>query len=118
MELFAKPNVAAFVKESRAATIKAMEVKLERIVDTLAAIAFSDITEIVQWDGNQLTIREPEDLSPAQQAAIKKVKRTKNGVEVDMHDKLTALRLLGVWRQMFAKRHEVSATGPVHFIVV
>jgi phage terminase small subunit len=115
MELFAKPNVATFVEESRAATIKATEVRLERIVETLATIAFTDITEVVDWDGERLTVLELEDLTPAQRGAIKKVKRQKGYVEVEMHDKMVALRLLGTWLGMFAKRDVVEDVPPIQF---
>jgi phage terminase small subunit len=117
IELFAKPNVTVFVEKHRTAMIEAAEAKQERIVQALAAIAFTDITEVAHWDGELLTVREPKDLSPAQRAAIKKVKKNAGRVEVEMHDKLAALRLLGTWKQMFVKRHEVSATGPVQFIL-
>ena len=83
----------------------------------MAAIAFTDIAEVAHWDGERLSFREMKDLSPAQRAAIKKVKKKVGRVEVEMHDKLTALRLLGTWKQMFVKRHEVSSTGPVQFVL-
>jgi phage terminase small subunit len=115
LELFEKPNVVAFVEEHRAAMIKAAEAKQERIVRALAAIAFTDITEVAHWDDGQLTIREPKELSPAQQASIKMVKVNKNSLEITMHDKLAALRLLGTWLGMFAKRDAVEDVPLIQF---
>jgi phage terminase small subunit len=115
IELFAKPNVAVFVEKHRTAMVEAAEAKQEQIVAVLAAIAFTDITEVAHWDGARLTIREPKDLSPAQRASIKMLKKNKHGVEITMHDKLAALRLLGTWLGMFAKRDMVEDVPPIQF---
>ena len=86
------------------------EKKADDVRERLAAIAWTDLTEIVDFDGQHMTMRAFESLTPAQRACIKDwkirtVTRMEVGedgkpvpVEVDMveiklHDKLKALEL-------------------------
>jgi hypothetical protein len=122
-ELFKKANVAAYVDARRSKDMAASEVTTERIVEALAAIAFTDLPGILSWKDGQMTVEDFDSLSPAQRACIKKAKKVdglgKEGgyFEIELHDKLSALKLLGTYKQMFVKRHEVSSTGPVRFIL-
>lgn len=70
----------------------------------LEAVAAAQITDVVQWEtdaaGNVIrtTVVPSADLSERARRAIKKVKVTPtefgNQVEIEMHDKLSALRIL------------------------
>jgi hypothetical protein len=70
----------------------------ERVVQELGHIASSDITDVVSWTGDMAMLKASEELPMQVRRAIKKVKITPgkygNSVEVEMHDKLSALRMM------------------------
>jgi len=91
------------VREARAALAAQDEQRREAVVQELEALASSEITDVLQWDqGGRVQVRASDELSPRARRAIKKVKITPtedgNQIEIEMHDKLTALRLLAKHR--------------------
>ncbi len=71
----------------------------EHVLDELGKLATSEITDVLFWDAEgRVTLQSAADLSPRARAAIKKVKITPtaegNQVEVELHSKDSALRLL------------------------
>ena len=70
----------------------------ERVLDELAHIASSDITDVVSWTGDVAILKPSEELPTQVKKAIRKVKITPgkygNAIEVEMHDKLSALRMM------------------------
>jgi len=87
------------VRQARAA-LKSDDSNLrEAVTQELTALAASEITDVLFWDGEgRVTLTSADQLEPRVRKAIKKVKVTpgKNGasVEVEMHDKIAPLRLL------------------------
>lgn len=109
--LIRNPKVAARLSELQAPAIARAVASAEAIVEEAARIAFGDIRELVSWDGDAVTLRDSDELTPEQAATVKqvKVKRTtrtgRDGEqyvteerEIQVWDKLSALALL-------AKRH-------------
>jgi len=82
-------------------------------VDALSAIAFADLTDAAHIcsDGEKdyiehVTSEEmPEDL----RLAIKTIKMTKDGVVIELYDKMKALELLGKYFGIFEKKTEAEA---------
>jgi len=70
----------------------------ERVLEELGHIASSDITDVVSWTGDVAILKASEELPTQVRKAIKKVKITPgkygNAIEVEMHDKLSALRMM------------------------
>ena len=71
----------------------------EAVEQELAAIGASELTDIISWDSaGNVTMLDSGSISERAKRAIKKIKATptKYGtqLEVEMHDKLAALRLL------------------------
>ena len=69
------------------------------MLDELGKLATSEITDVLFWDAEgRVTLQGSADLSPRARASIKKVKITPtaegNQVEVELHAKDSALRLL------------------------
>lgn len=73
------------------------------VLREVAAIATANITDVMEWgDNGVVVVRPSSQLSRATSAAIKKVKATTRSgdgwsqttIEVEMHDKLSAARLL------------------------
>ena len=89
---------------------KKKEVSVQRVMEELAAIGFSRVTDFLYVENNTLMIRPSEELSAGEKAAIASIERTSNGLKVKFYDKLKALELLGKHMGMFeAKQYE-----PVH----
>ncbi len=71
----------------------------EAVKQELNAIAASNITDVLQWtESGGMALLRSSDIPKHVQKAIKKVRVTPNqygnAIEVEMHDKLSALRVL------------------------
>lgn len=91
------------VREARAALDAADEDRRQAVVQELEALSSSEITDVLSWDEmGRVQVRASDQLSARARRAIKKVKITPseegNTIEVEMHDKLSALRLLAKHR--------------------
>ena len=101
---------------------KALEVRSgvtqERVLQELAAVAFSDAGDFAQvtrvkLPGTNIMVKgvsvvETRKLSAAQRAAIAGIKQGRNGVEVKLLDKLRALELIGKHLGMFEVEQETK----------
>ena len=70
----------------------------EKVSTELGHIAQADITDVISWTGDVAVLNASDTLAPHVRKAIKKVRITPgkygNSIEVEMHDKLGALRML------------------------
>lgn len=97
----------------------------EAVVQELEAIGAGEITDVIRWTetGDVLLIGS-DNLPERARRAIKKVKVTPNAhgnsIEVEMHDKLSALRLLAKHRGLLEPNSDdqrpsmigINVTGP------
>lgn len=92
-------NVAKYIKERMEERQKRTEVTQDRVVEELAAIAFSKATDYVEIRSNGVAgvviIKPTSELSDAQIRAIAGIKEGANGIEIKLNDKEKALELLG-----------------------
>ncbi len=112
-------------RKQRAALASPDPDKREAVVQELEAIASGEITDVLSWDelGN-VGVCASDNLSPRARRSIKKVKVTPNAhgnqIEVEMHDKLSALRLLAKHRGLLEPNSDeqrpsmigINVTGP------
>jgi phage terminase small subunit len=91
---------------------KRTQVTQERVIAELAAIAFSNIGDIVSWGPEGVSVKSADELSPEILASVADVSRSgvKEGgvVRVRLYDKLKALELLGKHLGMFEEKIEVG----------
>lgn len=113
------------VREQRAALVSADEDKREAVLNELEAIASGEVTDVLSWDelGN-VGVMASDRLSDRARRSIKKVKITPNAhgnqIEVEMHDKMSALRLLAKHRGLLEVNSDeqrpsmigINVTGP------
>lgn len=97
------------VREMRKALVFGTEDEREGVRQELAVLATSDITQVMSWDEQgRVSLKDAKDVPAHVRRAIKKVKvtptRMGNAIEVEMHDKVSALRML-------AKHHGLLEPG-------
>lgn len=107
------PDVQAMMIEEEARLSEALAVDEQRIARELSAIATADITDVLDWaaqhiqstDDNaptaMVTVRDTADIPAHVRRCIKSFRVTRQGIQFEMHDKLTALSHLARIRGMF-----------------
>lgn len=113
------------VREARAVLALEDEDRKRAVIDELEAIGSGEITDVLSWDEmGRVQVRPSDQLSTRAKRSIKKVKITPtehgNNIEVEMHDKLSALRLLAKHRGLLEPNADeqrpsmigINVTGP------
>lgn len=109
-----RPDVKARVKEleaqkanieERAVAIaaKKLSISKERVLKEFARVAFSDISDVIEFSGNEIMLKDMGRMSKRTLAAISEVAVNASGsIKVKMHPKLDALdklaRYLGLYK--------------------
>jgi phage terminase small subunit len=132
--LLKNAEIAAQIEAATTALMESLEVTKERITRELAAIAFSDIRDFLAWGPDETTITDPvtgtvigrspgvtvtssSRLDEAAARAISEISETRQGLKLKLHNKLLALKLLGLELGMFKERTDVDFASPLHAIV-
>ena len=123
-------NKTPTIRQQRAALASADADRREAVVQELEAIGAGEATDVIQWDDmGRVTLTPSDQLSDRARRAVKKVKVTPNQfgntIEVEMHDKLSALRLLAKHRGLLEPNANdqkpsmigINITGPTAHIV-
>ena len=118
------------IRQQRAALAASDADRREAVVQELEAIGAGEATDVIQWDDmGRVTLTPSDELPERAKRAIKKVKVTPNQfgnqIEVEMHDKLSALRLLAKHRGLLEPNANdqkpsmigINITGPTAKIV-
>jgi hypothetical protein len=118
------------IRKQRAALASSDDGRREAVVQELEAIAAGEATDVIQWDGmGRVTLTPSDQLPERARRSVKKVKVTPNQygntIEVEMHDKLSALRLLAKHRGLLEPNANdqkpsmigINITGPTARIV-
>ncbi len=118
------------IRQQRVALVSSDEGRREAVVQELEAIAAGEATDVIQWDDmGRVTLTPSDQLSERAKRSVKKVKVTPNQfgntIEVEMHDKLSALRLLAKHRGLLEPNAGdqkpsmigINITGPTAKIV-
>lgn len=70
------------------------EISQDRILEELASIAFGDLRDVVTWGASGIKLKNSDELTPEQAAAISEVSESVTSTKVKRHDKVKALELL------------------------
>ena len=87
---------------------KRTEITQDKVLQELAAVAFSNATDYVEVRDNTVIVKDTASLSDTQIKALSGIKESRGGIEVKLNDKLKALELLGRHLGMFKDKVEVS----------
>jgi len=106
----AKLSVQKYISELQREQSERTRITADQVLEELAAIAFSDRTELARVVSRQGETAETKDLPDTVKKAVSGVKQGRNGVEVSSYDKLRALELLGKHLGMFIDRPAAPAS--------
>lgn len=122
-KLAAHNKVKPRIEYLKQGVAKAAQVTSEQVLEAWNALAFTDLPDIVYYDGKAtLTVTDFEHLTKAQRACIKEVKfrrefpkGDKKGhvdcVELKFYDKQRALESLSKYLGLYAKDNQREITG-------
>lgn len=124
-ELLGRPDIQVAVNEYRAAHMAWVETQLHRTVAEMVNLAFSDVRDVVTWDGSgKATFVPSAGLSPEISRAIKTIKfkekvtgtTTDRTIELQLHDKKGSLdslmKHLGLFPSVGKAGSGQPASGP------
>lgn len=107
-------DIQEYIQERINERQKRTEVTQDKVLNELAAIAFTNATEFATVKGNFVKIKNTDELEENTKKAIVSIKEGKNGVEVATASKIQALELLGRHLGMFKDKLEISKpTGEI-----
>ena len=101
-------KVADYIQNRMQERQNRTEITQDRVLEELAAIAFSRATDFAEVRNGRVTIKNTAGLTEEQIKAIAGIKKGKFGIELKLNDKEKALELLGRHLGMFKDRLEVS----------
>lgn len=104
-ELLGKTSISAAIQEAQRNREKASEITQHRVLIELGRIAFSDITDFMSWNGEEITLKDSSTFTKDQSACVAEVKR--GGIR--LYDKIRALEKLGDHFGMFQKAENVDS---------
>ncbi len=110
LRLKVNESIVARVTEIQNRGADRAAVSVERIVQELARIGFSNVTDAIQIKRGKVKVSDTSKLSADAVAAIAGIKQTKDGVEVRFHDKQAALVTLGRHVGMFKENINLNVT--------
>jgi hypothetical protein len=96
-----------------------MDIKSDRVLREIAAIAFAQTTDAVEVTGSgEVKVTPTALLSYDQRAAIAEIAKTKDGIRVKMHDKMPALQLLAKYLHIDGANEEEGKVSIQQLIMV
>ena len=117
-ELLKKHEIQESLQTAKDKRAKRTEVSQDRVITELAKLAFSKLTDFVDWDGSSVTIKPSEGLDHTDAAAVAEVSRsdTLHGTNIrfKLHDKTKALDLLARHLGLLNDKISVDEKASLH----
>jgi phage terminase small subunit len=103
-KLLQKPHILERVEEYRQLIDQKLDIRLDRILAELAAIAFSDPLDVVNFSGGTMVVKDLEQMPAYARAAIQSVEEVPSAdggtvLKVKFHPKVPALTKLLEYKQ-------------------
>ncbi len=106
-----KPQIQQAIQEAREDQEARTQITADRVLRELAEIAFADAGDYQTVEGDELVLRDSEQIPEAKRRAIQGYRRGKFGPEVVLADKIKALELIGKHLGMFERTEDVDSQG-------
>lgn len=113
-DLLKKPEIQDRIQSLQLERAASTGITAERVLQELAKIGFSDVSDLLNLDGNALSVRAPSEIPKDARKAISSVKVRKDAndeseiIEFKFWDKLSALEKLGKHLGMWTDKLELS----------
>lgn len=92
-----------------------LEYDADMVMENLMSIADTNVFDFVTYqNGRAILMKDPDQLTVAQQKTIKSLKETSNGIEVQFWDKMKSLELIGKYKDMFTNNIKVEGNGVIN----
>ena len=108
-----QPKIAARIEAAQARRSEKKRITADRVLEELGRMAFSNMSDYVEWGPNGITLRDHALLDEDQRAAVADVEPKGNGqvARLKLYDKLAALNALARHLGMTGGK---TALGPRH----
>lgn len=96
-ENLTKPHIAAAIQAGKDARARRLDVTADRVLEELAYVGFSRLSDVAQWGPDGPTLIDSGELDDAALASVREVARTtgrSSTIKIKQHDKIRALKLL------------------------
>jgi phage terminase small subunit len=121
-EWLLRPHVIAELSGRRQLLMEKHDLTLDRLLEELRRVGFANISDLIQWDANGLTLRPSSTLPECQLAAVAEISeissKGKTKLAVKMHPKLDALCQLLKHVSPPTKRGPAAETEKVATIII
>lgn len=89
-----KPEIQEYIQKQQKKSQEHLEITRERIVEELAKIGFSSITDYAEIKNGIAIIRDTEDMPQDKIGAIAGLEQGQVGIKLKLNDKIKALELI------------------------
>ncbi|MFQ6827280.1 MAG: terminase small subunit [Faecalimonas sp.] len=110
-------KVAEYIAERMEERQKRTEITQDMVLQELAAIAFARATDYVSVRDGIVQVKDTDQLSDLQIAAITGIKETQNGIEVKLGSKEKTLELLGRHLGMWNDKLDMAGDMDMKIVV-
>ena len=110
-KLLGNTRIQTYITERMEERQKRTEITQDMVLQELAAIAFARATDYVSVRDGMVQVKDTDQLSDLQIAAIAGIKETQNGIEVKLGSKEKTLELLG--RHLGMWNYKVNVVGQI-----
>jgi phage terminase small subunit len=122
---FRRPKIKAYVDAKIAMRVATNKHRRDLIIQELQNIAFSRLSDFVEFDNGALTIKASKNLSDDQKAALAEISESVNmasgNIKIKLHDKNKALEILAKTEGMLIDRHKLGGDednkAPIRFLL-
>ncbi len=115
-KLLGNTRIQTYITERMEERQKRTEITQDMVLQELAAIAFARATDYVSVMDGMVQVKDTDQLSDSQIAAIAGIKETQNGIEVKLGSKEKTLELLGrhlgMWNDKINVEGQVETKNP------
>lgn len=101
-------KVADYIQKRMDERSQRTEITQDRVLQELAKIGFSTITDFVTIEGHYVKIKQTAEMPQDKLGVIAGIKEGANGIEIKLNDKEKALELIGRHLGMFKDKLELS----------
>ena len=116
-KLLGNTRIQTYITERMEERQKRTEITQDMVLQELAAIAFARATDYVSVMGGLVQVKDTDQLSDSQIAAIAGIKETQNGIEVKLGSKEKTLELLGRHLGMWNDKLDVAGDMDMKIVV-